>query len=103
MSARSRRDGAHPGAFTSVRLSAGTYEVTYWAQADVGERARVGGHLGGVDLRRQSVGDEWQQFTERVDVDEPGAASNLKLWVETTNVRVLFDDVQVRLIAARRE
>jgi len=103
MSALARRDGARPGAFIGVRLEAGTYEVRYWAQADVGKRAQIGCHLGGVDLAVQTVGDEWQQFTERVDVEKRGVSGSIKLWVQTRNVRVWFDDVEVTLVRAKTD
>jgi len=103
MAARAHRDGAKPGAFASVKLEPGTYEVSYWAQADVGERAQVGAHLGGVDLQIRSVGEEWTRFTERVEIEKRHIAAGLKLWVQTRKVRVWFDDVEVRLISAKKD
>jgi hypothetical protein len=86
-----------------VKLEPGTYEVSYWAQADVGERAQTGAHLGAVDLNIQGVGEEWTQFTEQIEIKNRDAAAGLKLWVQTQNVRVWFDDVDVRLISAKRD
>jgi len=87
--------GAAPGAFTTVSVSPGKYEVRYWARADVGENARVYAHLAGKDLRQNTVGDQWTQFKETVEVDAKQVNASLRLWTTTMRVRIWFDDVEV--------
>ncbi|MHC4250485.1 MAG: LamG-like jellyroll fold domain-containing protein, partial [Planctomycetota bacterium] len=93
--ARGLAEGAKAGASTSLRLPVGTYEIRYWACADVGKSATVGARFGSEDLREQTALDQWKQFTETVTVEKANLNSGLALWVSTPNVRVWFDDVEL--------
>jgi hypothetical protein len=94
---RALGDGSKPGVSTTLRLDPGTYEVSYWACADVGRSATVGARFGGRELAEQSVADKWKQFTETVKVERKNLNAGLGLWVSTPNVRVWFDDVKIRM------
>ncbi len=96
-------DGARSGASSTLALVAGTYEVTYWACAEVGKTADVLARLGGTDLPAQSVGDEWKRFAGTVEVAKKQTTGELGVLTTTSNVRVWFDDVSVRMLRAKPE
>ena len=87
-----------PGAFTSVTLPPGTYEVRYWACADVGETANIRAHLGGRDLDEKTVSDDWKQFTQTVEIKERLVKASLRLMLLTFRRRVWFDDMEVEAV-----
>jgi hypothetical protein len=92
---RGLADGSRPGASTVLRLEPGTYEVRYWASADVGRTATIGVRFAGKELAGHEVPDRWTQFTETVTVEKRNLNSGLGLWTSTANVRVWFDDVEL--------
>jgi hypothetical protein len=96
-------DGAQAGVSTSLALAAGTYEVTYWACAEVGKTADVRARLGGTDLPAQSVGDEWKRFIGTVEVGKKRTLGEFGVLTTSGNVRVWFDDVSVRMLRAKAE
>ncbi len=96
---RGLADGGKPGASTTLRLDAGTYEISYWACTSVGKSATVGVRFGGRDIGEKSIGDDWKKFTETVKVEKKNLNSGLGLWTSTPNIRVWFDDVAVRKTA----
>jgi hypothetical protein len=85
---RGLADGSKPGAEIVLRLDPGTYEVRYWASADVGKTATIGARFAGKELAGQSVSDRWTQFTETVTVEKKNLNSRVGLWTSTANVRV---------------
>jgi len=95
LAVRGHAEGGRPGAFCVFAVDAGEYEVSYWACADVAEKAQVQAHLAGVDLKIETVGDEWQRFTQRVTIEKRQLTGGVKVWTTTPGVRVWFDDVEV--------
>ena len=91
-------EGSKPGASTTLRLEPGTYEVTYWACAAVGQTATVGARFGERELAGESVGDKWKQLKVTVMVEKKNLNAGLGLWTSTPNVRVWFDDVSIRFV-----
>ena len=89
--------GAKPGAFTTLTLPAGRYEVSFWACAAVDETARIGGSLAGADLNTRTAAGDWQRFTETVEVPERKVGAALRLWLVSEG-RVWFDDVEVKAV-----
>jgi hypothetical protein len=87
--------GGRPGFFQTMTLPPGRYEVRYWACADIGKAAQVQAHLAGHDLGVNSVGEEYRQFTDTVDLEEKAVNASLRIWTPTPRVRVWFDDVEV--------
>ncbi|MHC4250003.1 MAG: carbohydrate binding domain-containing protein, partial [Planctomycetota bacterium] len=96
--ARALEGGAKAGAAASLRLDPGTYRVSYWACANVGDTATIGAHLAGTDLPENSVGDQWKQFTHEAQVGTRTLGGALRVWTSTPNVRVWFDDVEVVML-----
>jgi hypothetical protein len=96
-------DGARTGVSSSFALAAGTYEVSYFACAEVGKSAEVLARLGGSDLGTQSVGDEWKCFTGTVEVAKKQTVGEFGVMTVSGNVRVWFDDVSVRMLRAKVE
>ena len=92
---RGYAQGSKPGAFCVFAVEKGSYEVTYWACADVEEKAQVQAYMGGVDLDIQTVGDEWQKFTQRVTIEKRQLTGGVKVWSVSPGIRVWIDDVQV--------
>ena len=92
---RGLADGSKPGASTALRLDIGTYEIRYWASADVGKTATIGVRFADTELPGHEVPDRWTQFTETVTVEKKNLSSGLGLWTSTVNVRVWFDDVEL--------
>ena len=92
---RGLADGSKPGASTALRLDIGTYEIRYWASADVGKTATIGVRFAGEELAGHEVPDRWTLFTETVTVEKKNLRTGLGLWTSTVNVRVWFDDVEL--------
>jgi hypothetical protein len=97
---RGLTEGAKSGAFTSVSLHPGPYEVRFWVSADVdeGKTAKVFCHLGGFECDAVDVGSKWTQVVHRITVDERTFAASLRLWTTAVRVRVWFDDVEVEAV-----
>jgi hypothetical protein len=95
LSVRGLEAGARPGAYCTLQLDAGTYEIRYWACAGFEETANIGVHLSGQDLPEQAVGDQWKQFKQTVEIDKKNRSAVLRFWTSTARVRVLFDDIEV--------
>ena len=95
--ARGFADGAKSGAYTTFTLKAGRYEVSYWASTDRDETVRVGGQLAGRDLAEKTVGGEYQQIKEIVEIPEKQIGASLRLWTVGKG-RAWFDDVEVRSV-----
>ncbi|MHC5059032.1 MAG: LamG-like jellyroll fold domain-containing protein [Planctomycetota bacterium] len=93
---RGLAEGAKPGAAPPLRLDPGTYEMRYWGCVDVGKTATVGARFGGEDLAGHQAIDRWTQFTETVTVEKKNVSLELGLWTSTLNVRVWFDDVELK-------
>ena len=91
-------DGARPGLSASLGrpLRPGTYEVTFWAKADVGRPARVGMQLGGLPPFEVGIDNEFQEYRTLVVVTKMIREPELRLWTSTPGVRVFFDDVIVK-------
>jgi hypothetical protein len=87
---------ALPGASTRVAIRRGTAIVSFWACADVGQKAVVTGSLAGVRLKPRSIGEKWKRITHVVGVAEDADRAELRLWTTSTKVRVWLDDVEVR-------
>jgi len=87
--------GCRPGALTSIRLEKGTYELRYWACADIDEKAMVLARHGDAELAPHSVSDEWQQFRERFEVTDERLRVSIGVCTTTLKARVWFDDVEV--------
>ena len=90
----------HPGAETTLvpALHPGKYELRFWASADVDKTADVRAHLAGRDVISAKVGEEWQKFTATVEIAEQRPRPSLRLYTTTLNVRVWFDDVEVKAV-----
>jgi hypothetical protein len=88
---------ATPGVLQTLSLEPGTYEVRYWASADVDEGGScpVRCELAGERFGPDSAGFEWRQFRHTVFVERQERSAALKLFIEAENVRVWFDDVEV--------
>ncbi len=98
LSVRALKEGARPGASCTVQLDAGTYEVRYWACAGFEKTATIGVHLSGQDLPERTVGDEWKQFKQTVEIGQKNRMASPRLWSSAPNIRVLFDDVEVEWV-----
>jgi hypothetical protein len=95
LSAQPSSRGGAAGAFTTVRVRAGTYEVRYWAIADVGKVAEVAVHVSGTDLPAMVATDQWRQFRQQVVVRTPAVNASLRIWAASPGVRVWFDEVEL--------
>ena len=91
-------EGTRPGAFTSLTVHPGTYELRFFAAADVGATARVGAHVAGVDVPERTVGEDWTLVKHTVVVREKKLGASLRLFTSTGNVRVWFDDVMLERV-----
>jgi len=87
--------GGQIGAFTTLNLVPATYELRFWACADVGKTAQVCAHLAGRDLPAQQVGEDWRQIVFTVEITEKKLAASLRLWGSTGGVKIWFDDVEL--------
>lgn len=55
-------------------------------------------HLAGRDVISAKVGGEWMEFTATVEIAEERPRPSLRLYTTTLNVRVWFDDVEVKAV-----
>jgi len=99
--AQGTSDAARPGAFTSVKLAQGKYELRFWACAEVGKKAQVAAHVAGKDFAPKTVGEDWEMISFQFEQGEDPRPAGLKLWVVTPRAKVWFDDVEI-LPAARQ-
>ncbi len=93
--ARPLADGAKAGVWTAVSIPKGTYQVRFWAMADVGKRAAVGAHLVGTVGPLSRAGGNWKQFTWAVTLDVDAQNATFRIFAATPGVRVWLDDVEV--------
>jgi hypothetical protein len=90
--------GAKPGAFTTMNVPEGKYEVSYWACTDVGKVATVCASLAGKPLRECHASEDWKQFKQKVSVPRDSQNASMKIWIDTASVRVFIDDVEVKAV-----
>lgn len=93
---RAFAEDAKPGAFTTLNVPKGNYQVSYWACCDVGKIAIVGATLARKPLRERQVGEDWKQFKQKIALPKDSQNASLRIWIETCGVRVFIDDVEVR-------
>jgi len=93
---RSLDDDCRPGMCHFLNLEKGTYELTFWACADVGANVTVGACLAGKDLVMRSIGEEWAKYSARVTIADKKRRAELGIFTTTKGVRVWFDDVEVK-------
>ncbi len=95
---RAFAQGAKPGAFTTMNVSEGKYEVSYWTCCDVGKIASVCASLAGKALRECQVSEDWKQFKQKVSLPRDSQNASMKIWIDTVGVRVFIDDVEVKAV-----
>jgi len=97
---RGLTEGAKSGAFTSVSLHEGPYEVRFWVSADVdeGQGVKVFCHLGGYACDTVEIGAKWTKVVHRVEVEDRQLTASLRLWTTAVRVRVWIDDVEVEAV-----
>jgi hypothetical protein len=100
---RSMDEGAKPGVGISVKLVPASYEIRYWACADVGKSAMIQVTFGGKDLPAHDVSDEWEQFKDTVTVEKRNFKTKLLISTSTCRVRVYVDDVEVEAVNPEAE
>ena len=98
LAVRAAKSASRPGAFASVVLQPGTYELSFWAVTDVDKEAAVGGHVCGEAIPTRSIGDEWQRVVAVVEIEKTAGGQSIGLWVDSPMVRVWFDDVDLRRV-----
>ncbi|MHC4201370.1 MAG: PA14 domain-containing protein, partial [Planctomycetota bacterium] len=95
LAVRNLAPGALSGAETTLALPPGEYELRYWACADVGATAEVHASAAGRELRTNVAGEDWKQFTQKIEIGEDLPRVGLRLWISTPGVRAWLDDVEV--------
>ncbi len=95
---RAYAQGAKPGAFTTMNVPKGKYEVSYWTCCDVGKIATVCASLAGKPLREHHVSEDWKQFKQKVTLPNDSQNASMKIWIDTTGVPVYIDDVEVKAV-----
>jgi hypothetical protein len=93
---RSLAEGQKPGSFCPIRIKKGTYYVSFWACADVGEKATVSAQLAGTDIDAQTIGEDYALVAGTVVVEKDSNGADLRIWLETKGARVWIDDAQVQ-------
>ena len=96
-------EGAIAGAFTTMKIVAGTYSVSFWACADVGKHAIVTAHLAGRDLAERRVGEEWERVVLPAEVDRDSLSASLRVCSSTAGVKVWLDDVELVLVKKKEK
>jgi hypothetical protein len=98
LSLRGLEAGAEAGASTTLRLVPATYEVRFWACAAIGKNADVLASLAGRDLPAFTVGDEYKQFTARIEITKKELQAALRIRLTTPTGRVWLDDVEIEAV-----
>jgi len=89
--------GVKPGAFTSVVIGPGKYELSFWAVADVaeGKTAPVRSHVAGEEFGPARVGPDWKRYSHTFVTRDRSQNASVRLWTEAVGVLVWFDDVEL--------
>jgi hypothetical protein len=92
-------DVPRPGAYTHVKLAAGSYELSVWARTLKGQKAAVRIYLGNAYSGNFMVGDEWKQVKFVCTLSEPIEKAEINIQ-NTSGVpsTVYFDDVALQTI-----
>jgi len=88
-------EGGRAGAYRTLALAPGEYEISFWAAGDLETEATVGAALGEASAVMRTVGEDWRRVTGRVTVAKRLPNVSLRLWSEAANTRVWFDDVRL--------
>jgi hypothetical protein len=98
LSLRGLEAGAEAGASTTLKLVPATYEVRFWACAAIGKNADVLASLAGRNLPAFTVGDEYKQFTARIEITKKELQAALRIRLTTPTGRVWLDDVEIEAV-----
>jgi hypothetical protein len=58
----------------------------------------VGAHVAGVDVPERTVGEDWTLVKHTVVVREKKLGASFRIFTSTGNVRVWFDDVELKQV-----
>ena len=95
---RSAGPDARPGAFTKVTLVKGTYEVRFWATAEVDETVNLHVRHGDTELPAALVTGEWKEHRRQFNVYRTQRDVTFAFCLSSPTGRVWIDEVELRFV-----